>query len=98
MSCGVGRRRSLDPALLWLWRRAAATGPIRPLAWEPPYAADVALKRKEKTFHTLGENIKVKGLTYRIYSYNLMKRQQSHFKMNKGFEQTPHQSGYTNSK
>ena len=27
-----------DPALLWLWRRPAATVPIRPLAWEPPYA------------------------------------------------------------
>ena len=23
MSCGVGRRRSLDPALLWLWCRPA---------------------------------------------------------------------------
>ena len=31
-SCGVGRRRSSDPALLWLWRRPAATAPIRPLA------------------------------------------------------------------
>ena len=28
-----------DPALLWLWHRPAATAPIRPLAWEPPYAA-----------------------------------------------------------
>ena len=27
---------------------AAATAPIRPLAWEPPYAADAALK-KDKT-------------------------------------------------
>ena len=44
--CGVGRRRSLDPALLWLWRRPAATVPIRPLVWEPPYAADAAPKRQ----------------------------------------------------
>ena len=44
MSCGVGRRRGLDLALLWLWRRPAATVPIRPLAWEPPYTAGVALK------------------------------------------------------
>ena len=44
MSCGVGRRCGLDPALLWLWRRLAATAPIRPLAWEPPYAEGVALK------------------------------------------------------
>ena len=25
-----------------------ATDPIRPLAWEPPYAMDAALKRKKK--------------------------------------------------
>ena len=37
--CGVGRRRGLDPALLWLWPRPAATAPIPPLAWEPPYTA-----------------------------------------------------------
>ena len=34
-----------DPALLWLWCRPVATAPIRPLAWEPPYAAGAALKR-----------------------------------------------------
>ena len=33
-----------DMALLWLWRRLAATTPIRPLAWEPPYAVGAALK------------------------------------------------------
>ena len=51
MSCGIGCRRSSDPALLWLWRRLTATAPIRPLAWEPPYAAGAALekaKRQEK--------------------------------------------------
>ena len=37
-----------DPALLWLWRRLAATTPIGPLAWEPPDATGVALKRKKK--------------------------------------------------
>ena len=46
MSCGEARRRSSDPALLWLWRRPAATAPIQPLVWEPPYAASVALKDK----------------------------------------------------
>ena len=44
MSCGVGRRHSLDLALLWLWCRLVAVAPIRPLAWEPPYAADAPLK------------------------------------------------------
>jgi len=28
VSCGVGCRLSLDPALLWLWRRPGATAPI----------------------------------------------------------------------
>ena len=41
-----------DLALLWLWCRLAAAAPIQPLAWEPPNAASVALKktkdRKEK--------------------------------------------------
>ena len=45
MSCGVGRRHSSDPALLWLWHRLATTALIRPLAWEPPYAVDSALER-----------------------------------------------------
>ena len=39
MSGGVGCRRGLAPALLWLWCRLAAAALIRPLAWEPPYAA-----------------------------------------------------------
>ena len=45
MSCGVGRRRGLD--LAWLWLPPAVAAPISPLAWEPPYAADGALKSKQ---------------------------------------------------
>ena len=41
MSCGVGRRRSSDLALLWLWCRPAATAQIRPLA------VGAALKRQQ---------------------------------------------------
>ena len=48
MGSGVGLRRVSDPALLWLWLRLAAIAPIRPLAWELPYATDAALKRKQK--------------------------------------------------
>ena len=48
MICGVGPRCSLELALLWLWCRLWATAPIRPLVWEPPYAAGVALKKKRK--------------------------------------------------
>ena len=51
MSYGVGHRRSLDPMLLWFWRRLVATALIRPLAWEPPYASGVTqgkAKRQKK--------------------------------------------------
>ena len=52
MSCGVGRRHGSDPALLWLWRRLVATALIRPLTWEPPYAAgatqEMAKRPKKK--------------------------------------------------
>ena len=47
-SCGVGRRRGSDPALLWLWCRPAETAPIRSLAWEPPYDEGAALKKDKK--------------------------------------------------
>ena len=40
MSCGVGHRLSSDPTV--------ATAPIGPLAWKPPYAEGVALKRQKK--------------------------------------------------
>ena len=56
MSSGVGHRHGLNPLLLWLWGRLAAAAPIRPLAWEPPFAAGAALKRqktKEKNVQTL---------------------------------------------
>ena len=48
VSCAVGRRRSSDPVLLWLWLwfRPAAVALIQPLAWEPPYASGMALKRQ----------------------------------------------------
>ena len=48
MSCSVGRRCGLDPTLLWLWYRLAATALIRPLAWGPPGAAGATLKSKKK--------------------------------------------------
>ena len=48
LSCGVGQRRGLDPALLWLWYRPATTALIRPLAWELPHAAGGTLKMQRK--------------------------------------------------
>ena len=44
-------RLGSDPALLWPWCRPSAIVLIRPLAWEPPYAAGAALeeaKRRKK--------------------------------------------------
>ena len=46
MSCGVGRRCSLDMA--WLRLLPMAIAPIRPLAWELPYAVGAALNRTGK--------------------------------------------------
>ena len=46
VSYDVGRRCGLDPMLLWLWCRPAATALIRPLAWGLPYATGTTLKRK----------------------------------------------------
>ena len=34
--------------MLWLWHRLAATAPIRPLAWEPPYAVGAALEKVKR--------------------------------------------------
>ena len=48
MSYGVGHRRSLDSALLWLWCSLAAIALIRPLVWEPPYAMGEALEKTKK--------------------------------------------------
>ena len=48
MSCGVGHRRGSDSVLLRLWCRPAVTAQIRPLAWEPPHATDLALKSQKE--------------------------------------------------
>ena len=47
MSCGVGRRRGLDPALLWPWCGLAAVALMRPLGGELPCAAALAPKRNK---------------------------------------------------
>ena len=58
MSYRMGRRHGSDPALLWLWHRLAAKALIRPLAWEPPYAASVALKRQKDKNKQTGKQAK----------------------------------------
>ena len=56
MSCGVGHRCGLDPALLWLWCRLAALALIQP--WELPYATSAALKSKKRKERKKKENPK----------------------------------------
>ena len=51
MSCGAGYRLGSDMALLWLWYKPGITAPIRPIAWEAPYAVDAALKRHKIRKH-----------------------------------------------
>ena len=43
-----GSQTRLRSGVAWLWCRPAATAPIRPVAWEPPHAAGVALEKAER--------------------------------------------------
>ena len=47
VSCAIDCKCGLDPSSLWLWHRPAAIAPIGPLAWEPPCAEGVALKKNK---------------------------------------------------
>ena len=38
----------LESTIAWLWHRLAAAAPIHLLAWELPYAAGTAIKRKKE--------------------------------------------------
>ena len=77
VSCGVGRRCSSDAVLLWLWCRPAQVALIRPLPWEPPYAAGVALKRKgkKKEKGIMNKDQWVKNLSlYMLYPDEMQKK------------------------
>ena len=54
-------RHSLD--LVWLWCKIAAVALIGPLAWEPLYAAGVAIKKKKTK--KKGENMEWPSLHLR---------------------------------
>ena len=70
MSCGVRCRHGLDLALLWLWRRPAATARYRPLAWEPPYAEGVALE-KAKRFAYVETSLRTWDESHLVMVYDL---------------------------
>ena len=71
MGCGVGHRRGSD--LVLLWGRLAATAPIRPLAWEPPYAVgavpEKTKKKKKKKREREREIIESNRFTLHIYFF-----------------------------
>ena len=58
-------------ALLWLWHRPAATASVRPLAWEPPYAAGVALKgqktKKKSKSKRKNRTLGIRHPDFRLY-------------------------------
>ena len=55
MNCGLGHRCSLDPVLLWLWCRPAATVLIWHLAWElaPCHGCTPKKTKKKKIYFCL---------------------------------------------
>ena len=77
MSCGVGHRHGLNPALLWLWHGPAATAPIRSLAWEPPCAMGAALKRQKQTKKTMHQTLQFKQCKIYLEKYLRNTRQLS---------------------
>ena len=71
VNCRIGCRRGSDRVLLWLWCRPVA--PIWPLAWEPQFAAGVALKRqkkkkKKKRLRLWPVNFYLGEFSYNVYS------------------------------
>ena len=83
-----------DLELLWLWRRLAATAPIWPLAWEFPYASDVALKRPKiviinlKKFLELPKELLWKGVGRGWGLQTLQGKDKQQFLGNKEMEPT----------
>ena len=51
-SVSIGRRCGSDLAWLWLWCGPVTIALIRPLDWEPPYAAGASLKSKQTNKQT----------------------------------------------
>ena len=75
MRCGIGRRSGSDLALLWLWRRPAAKAPIRPQAWEPPYATGAVLKEtknKKDIYRRRGRSAGNRSKHFNCLSLNVL--------------------------
>ena len=57
--CRSQTRSDSELLLLWLWHKPAVAALIRPLAWELPYAASMALKGKKKKKKKRGFAVKI---------------------------------------
>ena len=99
VSCGVGCRcgLDLDPMLLLLllWRRLVSTPPIRPPAWEPPYARgsgprkgkETKKKKKEKEIHILKEFIVITMVeVLLLFSVSTLKKKKEQIITNLAFK------------
>ena len=53
--------------------RVAATAPIRPLAWEPPYAEGAALKRQKRKVFFYSKKCRKYFLKDRISKENVLR-------------------------
>ena len=53
--------------MLWLWHRPAATAPIQPLAWEPPYAMGAG--KKEAGAQHLTQRLCLSAHTLRLFTH-----------------------------
>ena len=87
VSCGVSHRHGSDPPLLWLWRQTMVIAPMRPLAWEPPYATGPALEKDKKQKQTPKSSIHIDipGL----YSHSIQSGYLEVEPQESGFEQAP---------
>ena len=74
-----------DPALLWLWRRPAATAPIGPLAWEPPCAAGAAQEIAKTTTTTTKDKKKKKVLKITVTVLKMDSKKQGWIQETSGY-------------
>ena len=71
MNRGVGHRCGSDLMLLWLWCRPATAASIRPLAWDPPHAKGVALKKTDRQKERAIESIIFNGKMLNVFPFRL---------------------------
>ena len=76
--------------MLWLWRRLAATAPIRSLAWKPPYAAGAAKRKSKKKKKKKKEKRKEKKERKKERKRERKKERKEHNLINKSWASKAH--------